>query len=762
MCTVKSLFKNVKEGSLNLEYEKVFNQSVNSILQEQNDRQNNIGCSIKTCDAKKTVEIYSTRIEPVVTITQFNTQKDSLGTTEHSIIQLETKTNKVKNEIIETNDAIIQIEQEDNCEHAVKDSTIKTFNNLMTDLNVVTNAVPHLDEPTKHIRKNIISSEVECRRNIEEKKAKRIITTADLNYPTQEEFNSRVVKYLPTNTRREEMNYIGNFRWKQAVEKLIDIQKEDQIFVVGGLYTDKTEARDIISGLYVRYTLISNELTAYHDSIIQPQIRILIKKLLIPLFGRLMELKQILMDGDLSIYTPVIETLNKMKVQYSSFELILPKYFQNDRRLFLNEINSKIDKIYNKMEQENEIDILSEVDENEKTEESSIIYLKREESSVSEFDVTTFKSMEEMTPARFQKVTEEDLERTQALLFIQKHIRASRDRIYANELLFQQRSRQRILSGQYIPPKKEQAHKYAIKIQRFWRGFRLKRKLKPQVIGIKIRRKHKPSGIQKLVDLKDLKLEKDTFRSLQMQSANKFWKAIERAQNNLNIYNKDDIMDEIKDELRNYIWNYFEYCTHLPTWPDLTPTIFDNDDILGLPPIVLTDGVLKSLKIPKIQYSSALNQRIPLGGSAVFHTGRWMTIEMGKILATIIVNLEEKTPKEKIKLIKEKAKRQNIEKNKFIAQQKNEEKLRQEKRTLGIVPEPSEFKEMFKEVFDEYVGNWKLFEGKLDRGYREDLITDDVYANAKVHLRAEVDGTIVNELENLKALFARDRGATLR
>lgn len=79
-----------------------------------------------------------------------------------------------------------------------------------------------------------------------------------------------------------------------------------------------------------------------------------------------------------------------------------------------------------------------------------------------------------------------------------------------------------------------------------------------------------------------------------------------------------------------------------------------------------------------------------------------------------------------------------------------------------MVPELSEFKEMFKEVFDEYIGNWKLYEGKLDEGYREDLIIDDEYANAKVRLRAEVDEKIVNELENLKVLFARDRGATLR
>lgn len=55
----------------------------------------------------------------------------------------------------------------------------------------------------------------------------------------------------------------------------------------------------------LRYMVISNELTAYHNKIIQPQLRIFIKKLLMCTFGRILELKQILIGEDLSIYTYV-------------------------------------------------------------------------------------------------------------------------------------------------------------------------------------------------------------------------------------------------------------------------------------------------------------------------------------------------------------------------------------------------------------------------------------------------------------------------
>lgn len=54
-----------------------------------------------------------------------------------------------------------------------------------------------------------------------------------------------------------------------------------------------------------RYMLVSNELTACHDYIIQSQIRSLIKRMLMCIYGRILELKTLLMDEDLSIYTYV-------------------------------------------------------------------------------------------------------------------------------------------------------------------------------------------------------------------------------------------------------------------------------------------------------------------------------------------------------------------------------------------------------------------------------------------------------------------------
>lgn len=74
----------------------------------------------------------------------------------------------------------------------------------------------------------------------------------------------------------------------------------------------------------------------------------------------------------------------------------------------------------------------------------------------------------------------------------------------------------------------------------------------------------------------------------------------------------------------------------------------------------LTEAILKSLNIPNIRYNSAMKQRVPLGGSAIFHTGRWMTIEMAEILATLIVEYERKPAKERNQLIKQLANENKI------------------------------------------------------------------------------------------------------
>jgi len=77
--------------------------------------------------------------------------------------------------------------------------------------------------------------------------------------------------------------------------------------------------------------------------------------------------------------------------------------------------------------------------------------------------------------------------------------------------------------------------------------------------------------------------------------------------------------------------------------------------------LVLAPAILKQLNIPDVRYKSALKQRLPIGGSAIIQTGRWMTIEMAEILAMLIIEFEKKPAKDRNVLIKQLA-----EKNKIV------------------------------------------------------------------------------------------------
>lgn len=197
----------------------------------------------------------------------------------------------------------------------------------------------------------------------------------------------------------------------------------------------------------------------------------------------------------------------------------------------------------------------------------------------------------------------------------------------------------------------------------------------------------------------------------------------------------------------------------------ITYEIYDDLDV--------PKNILKQLRIPDKYYESALNQRVPLGGSAIFHTGRWMSIEMAEILGPLIIEFEKMPAKERKSLNKKlAAKRKAVinqlifmwttitylclqEKQVAIQAAKDIVDKREKDRAFGVVPEPSGLTEWFKEAFDEFDSNWTI-DNDLDEHPREEIIKTEMFAKAQIELRASVDKTIKEELERLKASYARD------
>lgn len=76
---------------------------------------------------------------------------------------------------------------------------------------------------------------------------------------------------------------------------------------------------------------------------------------------------------------------------------------------------------------------------------------------------------------------------------------------------------------------------------------------------------------------------------------------------------------------------------------------------------------------------------------------------------------------------------------------------------MGVVPEPSDLIEMFKETLDEFDSDWTLH--GLDEKPREDLINNEIFSKAQVELRDIIDKTIIKEeMETLKMAYAQDLG----
>lgn len=74
---------------------------------------------------------------------------------------------------------------------------------------------------------------------------------------------------------------------------------------------------------------------------------------------------------------------------------------------------------------------------------------------------------------------------------------------------------------------------------------------------------------------------------------------------------------------------------------------------------------------------------------------------------------------------------------------------------MGVILEPSELVEWFKDTFNEYDNNWALHDG-VENKPREDLINSEIHLKAQVELRALVDETIKEELNFLKMAYAHD------
>lgn len=222
-----------------------------------------------------------------------------------------------------------------------------------------------------------------------------------------------------------------NELWAQAQLTLDNATKNDSNLLTSKINKDKFEVFKELSIIIVSYISAINKLDECYDQVIQPQKRILIRNILELCLGRYLELKNDMVNLNLNEFTYLDSAIAQLMLLPQDVELTIPSHYRNERYETIEWQSNFIDEVLKK----------------------TGFY---EEAKV-EFDM----------PIR------------QAILLIQSHERARQGRMRA-QFMKEVRAMNKPDAGDVEIS--DNARKAAMKIQRVWRGFITRRKIRSRVV----------------------------------------------------------------------------------------------------------------------------------------------------------------------------------------------------------------------------------------------------------------------------------------
>ncbi|KAL7977913.1 hypothetical protein Chor_010865, partial [Crotalus horridus] len=92
-----------------------------------------------------------------------------------------------------------------------------------------------------------------------------------------------------------------------------------------------------LANLFLRYVQVARRLEACYDQVVHPQKRLVLRPLLESVLGRLLELKQELVQLDRSEYHYMDHVLEELKLTPAEMEVPIPRYFVKERAKVLQE-----------------------------------------------------------------------------------------------------------------------------------------------------------------------------------------------------------------------------------------------------------------------------------------------------------------------------------------------------------------------------------------------------------------------------------------
>ncbi|KAF7386951.1 hypothetical protein HZH66_011403 [Vespula vulgaris] len=317
-------------------------------------------------------------------------------------------------------------------------------------------------------------------------------------------------------------NATYNELWKETQNTLDELIRVDSSVQGSKPQKDRKKAHQIVSELYVKYIIVCNKLEECYDQIIQPQKRILLKKLLNSVIGRVLELKHELVNVDLSEHSYYDDILIKYGITPEDVEIRIPRYFNRERR---KEINDRREFI------ENTLKNLGFLDE-----------------------VIVSKTMSEL----------------EAVKLIQAHERARQGRVRFQFMKEIRQMKEKSTAKQETEEiEKEDIEAAAIKIQKVWRGYRTrcwirKRRLDEMLlIGMLPPNQIKMENIRQTEKIMHYRHEKQAkFQEIYEKLINETTERIRKE--------RSAVMEEnMRSEIRNWINDYFQQTGKIPDLPSV-------------------------------------------------------------------------------------------------------------------------------------------------------------------------------------------------
>ncbi|XP_049877843.1 dynein regulatory complex protein 11 [Pectinophora gossypiella] len=290
-------------------------------------------------------------------------------------------------------------------------------------------------------------------------------------------------------------------------------QADEALFAAG--QAERTALQPLLSDIRVRYTILLARLDNVYDQMLQPQKRLIVKRLLEACLGRLIEIKHDLVEVHLSDYTyDDDEALTKLQVTPFEAEPVVPQYFIRER--------------------------------------------EEEVQSRRQFIEDTLRKLGYEPPKKQPLVLTEQ----QAVLIIQSHERARQGRLrgqFMKEI--------RLLKEKGRDQKGEMSAAAATAIQRVWRGFIARRATKKRkrqeqlLIGMELPPYVESAEVKKAEEVKQYR------RQLQKEREKEYQEALVAMEQQLRAQHGVRLNEQIGDELRRWIKEYYERTGRFPDFP---------------------------------------------------------------------------------------------------------------------------------------------------------------------------------------------------